>query len=153
MGLMERVMRRVAKREDGCWEWCGALHHGYGWINDKNGDGKWKPTTAHRVAWESANGPIPRGMYVLHRCDNRRCVNPEHLFLGTHLENLADMRQKGRGAKGEMVGGVKLSERDVITIRHRYSGGESQRHLASEFGVHQSTVSLLVSKRNWAHVE
>lgn len=81
-----------------CWEWCGTIgSHGYGVIGKGGKDSK--ILTTHRLAFEICNGGIPLGLYVLHRCDNRRCVNPHHLFLGTHLDNVRDMLAKGRGAK------------------------------------------------------
>lgn len=78
--------------ENGCWLWTrGRNEHGYGVLDRKSGSG-----LAHRYSWELANGPIPTGLQVLHRCDNPPCVNPEHLFLGTRLDNMADMTAKGR---------------------------------------------------------
>lgn len=80
----------------GCWPWKGNLTRGYGRVNI--GRIKAKP---HRVAWEMANGPIPAGMFVLHRCDNPACVNPAHLAIGTHDDNMADMVTRGRSNRGE----------------------------------------------------
>lgn len=77
--------------ECGCWIWTAATHQGYGEICYKG-----KKETAHRVSWELHNGPIPHGLWVLHRCDTRECVNPKHLFLGTQLDNIADCVKKGR---------------------------------------------------------
>lgn len=79
---------------NGCWIWLAAKTCGYGVINIGNGITR----KASRVTWELLIGPIPKGMHVLHRCDNPPCVNPAHLFLGTHLDNVADMNAKGRGA-------------------------------------------------------
>jgi hypothetical protein len=82
--------------ESGCWIWTGSLHYkGYGMIAKRRGN-KFKPTTAHRESWEMHKGPIPAGLFVLHRCDVRCCVNPNHLFVGTAKDNTHDMIRKGR---------------------------------------------------------
>jgi hypothetical protein len=126
-----------------CWEWIAARDSsGYGHIFWHGG-----VSSSHRISWEMANGPIPKDMCVLHKCDNRRCVNPEHLFIGTRADNNRDRDNKGRTVilRGENHGYAKLSDRQVLEIRSRYSaGGVTQKALASLYGVVQSHISTLV---------
>jgi hypothetical protein len=102
---------------------------------------------AHRVSWELAYGPIPAGLYVLHRCDVRDCVNPEHLFLGTHEDNQKDMRAKGRAKYG--LGGRRpaFGEGDIIDIRTVSALGATQRAIAAAYGVSQTTIGEILLER------
>jgi hypothetical protein len=104
---------------------------------------------AHRYSWELHNGKISDGMFVCHRCDNRLCVNPAHLFLGTHLDNMADMRQKGRSRRGALSHNCVLSESDVIAIR---ADSRPQRTIAAAYGIGQTTVSHIKRKSTWRNV-
>jgi hypothetical protein len=108
---------------------------------------------AHRVIWECAHGPIPEGMIVMHTCDNPPCVRVDHLVLGTHNDNMADMVAKGRQShnetkvyrRGDEHPGVRLSDEDVRSLRTKYeAGGTTQTALAREFKVSQALVSQIV---------
>lgn len=88
-----RFWSKINKNADGCWRWGGVIKQdGYGVIIIKS-----KETRAHRLSWQIHNGEIADGLFVLHQCDNRSCVNPNHLFLGNHVANMLDMVSKGRG--------------------------------------------------------
>lgn len=142
--LAERFWSKVDKG-NGCWLWLGSLRStGYGQINA--GQHGVAPLKAHRVAYELTYGPIPDGLFVCHHCDNRRCVRPDHLFLGTPSENTADAGRKGR------MGRSRLTEATVQAIRAAYAQGEAQSSLAKRYGVHQSTISKMVRGKNWKHL-
>ncbi len=146
--LLDRFANCIGKKtESGCLEWTGTIckGNGYGSIGIWSGRKNNKRASAHRVAWELMNGPIPDGLCVLHKCDNRICVNVDHLFLGTNIDNISDMVSKGRQSKGESHRNSKLSTEDVRSIRERYAlGGIYQYELAKEFGVTQTTISCIV---------
>jgi len=110
---------------------------------------------AHQAAWTLANGPIPDGLWVLHTCDNPKCVRVDHLWLGTMLDNIADMVAKGRNrtpvASGEASPRHKVTARQVDEIRVRYAaGGVTQQALADEYGLTQSAISAIVRRRSWS---
>lgn len=129
----------------GCWIWAACVTEaGYGQIGLKN-----KVLYAHRVSWELYYREIPDGLNVLHKCDVPGCVNPSHLFLGTHQDNTADMVSKGRGVNGELVGTSKLTENDIMEIR---ASEESQYKLAEKYGVDQTNISCIKLRKSWAHV-
>jgi hypothetical protein len=109
---------------------------------------------AHRLAYQFAHGKFNQTLFVCHTCDNRSCVNPAHLFLGSALDNIRDMHTKGRNrcGVGESHGKAKLSEENVIAIRARHAKGETQRSLASEFHVHYTTIADIVHRRHWKHI-
>jgi hypothetical protein len=143
---------------DGCWEWSGACDvYGYGafWI-----DGRFR--RAHRMAWTMQRGAIDDGLYVCHTCDNRKCVRPSHLFLGTHLDNIADMVSKGRNKSeisaefqfktGQEHPLAKLNPDIVRAIRADRRAGMTWQSLAEKHGVGVGTCRSVVSGRNWGHV-
>ena len=120
---------------DECWEWTGSdAGRGYGKFSIKH-----VTYLAHRISWMLSNGSIPKGFHVCHSCDVPLCVNPKHLFLGTHRDNMADMVSKGRSAQGESQGASKLTDSLVSQILSEHdSGGVSQRKLAKKYGVSQT---------------
>jgi hypothetical protein len=158
--LEERFWEKVDRRgPDDCWEWqAGVYDFGYGKINE---GGRGKALRAHRLSYEMANGPIPEGLIVLHKCDNPPCVNPRHLRLGTHQDNIADMISKGRdnrgpGVKmklGEANTGSKLTEEQVREIRALCREGYTQTVIAARYGISQSGVSNIKNRKYWPHVE
>lgn len=148
----ERFWAKVRKGDDSqCWEWVGSrAKAGYGTFGLDRGT-----VTAHRFSWEMRNGPIPDGMFVCHRCDNRACVNPSHLFLGSAADNNTDMWTKGRasgGSVGERNHRALLTDDDVRDIRRRADAGEGRRSIAATYGVHKDTVGAVITGKNWRHV-
>lgn len=139
-----RFWSKVDKSGD-CWEWKAAkLPFGYGLFGYKG-----KSVKAHRFSWELSNGEIHYDLLVCHKCDNPSCVNPNHLFLGTHKDNFNDMVEKGRGTIE-----VKLTEQIVKKMVVLYNShlGIRMRHLANEFGVDSVTVSSMLTKKTWKSI-
>lgn len=148
MTIAGRFWAKVDRRRGQCWTWLASVvQSGYGHIHS-NG----RLILAHRVSWELRHGPIPGGMQVLHRCDNRRCVNPDHLFLGTHQDNMDDMVLKDRHCRGERSPAAKLSPADVACARALNRAGASQKALARAFGVSHTTMRFAVLGKNWGSV-
>jgi hypothetical protein len=135
------------------------MSNGYGQIARSGGGNGF--VLVHRLSWELHFGKPPDDLLVCHRCDNRRCVRPDHLFLGTQADNLRDMRSKGRQAPpeiwskpGERNPSAKLTESQVCTIRSRYAaGGATHASLAREYGVSEGIIRHIISRRAWKHVE
>lgn len=134
---------------DWCWEWTGFVDRlGYGITKFEGSDHK-----AHRVSWATKFGQMPPdGVHVLHRCDNRKCVRPSHLFLGTHQDNMNDMVAKKRHAHGETHYSCKLTEATVLEIRRRGGEGEAAPDMAREFNVTPRTVYQILRRETWRHV-
>ncbi len=146
----ENVSRFFKRSDpDSCWEWFGYRHRqGYGRFG-LNG----KFVLAHRHVYEQAFGKIPKGMSVCHSCDNPPCVNPNHLFLGTHQENMHDAATKRRFVHGAKSPLAKLTDEKVRLIRSLYmAGGISQRKIAKMFGVSSSGIARIISRKLWSHV-
>ena len=151
--LAERFWEKVRVTDpEQCWEWQSYLTpKGYGVIKTDNR----KSQLAHRVAWQFTYGPIENDLCCLHRCNNARCVNPGHLFLGTREDNNLDRKRKGRGRgscqKGEHNHHSRLTWQVVEQIRELYRQDRaSQSQLGRMFGVTQATVSRIVRYKGWA---
>jgi len=146
VGVWERFWDKVrtgATKE--CWPWTASkLPNGYGqfWLHSRI-------DKAHRVVYELSRGPIPSGLWILHTCDNRGCVNPAHLYAGTHKDNMRDMVIRGRSNTGEKNQRHKLSSVEVAEIRKLRSWGMVQRDIAEHFGVAQTTVSKIATGLRW----
>lgn len=136
-----------------CWEWTGYNCKGHGRITVNN-----KEEYAHRIAWKLAFGTVPHSLLVCHKCDNRGCQNPKHLFLGTQKDNMIDAWEKGRlnhppHVPGEKQGQSKLTAEKVIAIRNAYSGNRGDLSLLGrEYGVTPTCILLIVNRTNWRHI-
>jgi hypothetical protein len=136
-----------------CWVWKNPDKHkgGYG-FSFFGGGGEY----AHRTSWMIYKGEIPKGLEVCHHCDNKTCVNPEHLFLGTHLDNIRDAYSKDLVPifRGTQQSQSKLNDDKVIEIRSEYNGKDkTMPFFAKKFGVHISLISKIIQRKKWRHVK
>ena len=154
--LIEFFWSNIVKDE--CWEWTGTLHNeGYGQFRFKG-----KRYFSHRLSWEIHFGSVPKNLLVCHKCDNPKCVNPDHLFVGTLGDNWRDCCEKKRAwmftnpekqPRGEDQGSAKLTEEQVKKIYERYhAGGETIEGLAKEYGVSRHPIWTIIHKKAWNHV-
>lgn len=146
----ERFAAYVVRADTGCWTWTGPV--------STSGYPRAGKAYAHRLSYEIHRGQIASGMSVLHRCDNPLCTNPEHLFLGTHEDNMADAARKGRlngrpnRPRGEVVKTSKLTVEQVLELRQLADAGWQTKDLANRYGVSADTVRLVKARKRWAHV-
>ncbi len=135
---------------DACWNWRGATHRGkYGsFYASRESD----MVPVHRFSYVAFVGDIPGGFSVCHHCDNRVCVNPYHLFAGTHAENLADAGRKGRLPHGENHRRAKMTDDTVRAARQARQNGATARDLALKYGVHQRTMESVLLRTSWKHL-
>lgn len=149
----QRFWPKVDKRgPDDCWLWTASGgSHGYGNLRVAG-----VTRTSHALAWELSNGPIPGGLFVLHRCDVRRCCNPAHLFLGTNAQNMQDAASKGRmhgnGLTGERHPNSRLTAEQVRDIKGAVAAGETQSAVARRIGVTVQQVNNIVRGKQWREV-
>lgn len=142
------VLRHLAA-DGACLPWLRGVPDKDGYLPTQLGSTR---SRAHRFVWELVYGPVPDGLCVLHKCDNPPCVNPDHLFLGTNLDNIRDRHAKGRTAFGTHVGMAKLTEPQVVAIRIRLNAGEAVAELAREYGVTKGTIWNIKAYRLWRHL-
>lgn len=132
-----------------CWLWTGTVScWGYGLFHSNGGTQR-----AHRFSLELESGAIAAGLYVCHRCDNKVCVRPSHLYAGTHAQNTADAVQRGRTVRGPSMTHSKLTPDAVRAIRSRHAEGETVSQLSRDFGVTRSNVRAAIDRRTWAWVD
>lgn len=152
---LKRFWSQIKKDDEtGCWNWTGycscagtrPVITAYR-----------KQVKAHRYSYSEFKGPIPKGHYICHHCDNRFCVNPDHLFAGTQDDNMKDMMKKDRqhNPKGELNGRAKLTEEDVLYIRKSYIPRHkkfSQKALAKKFRVTTTQIQAILYRQQWTHI-
>lgn len=149
----ESINQRLARSsklngDTGCIEWVGALmHQGYGHVNWRG-----KVLRTHRASYAANNGEIPKGAYICHKCDNPKCINQDHLFLGSQAENSADMVKKKRSTIGEKNPQSKLTVAQVQAIRILATTGMIHRNIAEKFHVTRGAIGLIVRGERWKYV-
>lgn len=150
--LARRLANGLERAVEGqCWTWTRSTNSaGYGTLTVAG-----RARYAHRLAYELAKGPIPKGADVMHSCDNPACINPDHLEVGTRSQNMADCHARGRSRipkpilRGEQNGAAKLTAEQVVDIKQRLGNGETQQTIADDFGVSQTLISAIKLGRLW----
>jgi hypothetical protein len=142
--------------ESNCWEWTGSTNKksGYGDLQTTESGVK-RPEYAHRYSWKMANGEIPAGMLICHRCDHRSCVRPDHLFVGTSRDNVMDAVGKGRMSvygPGMTHHNAKLTDEQVLEIRRLYKAGVQIKVLSLQYGIRPSNGHSIVHGKTWRHL-
>lgn len=148
---IEDVMSSINKT-DRCWLWTGNINEiGYGHFTLDR-----KMWTAHRFFFQLHKGPIPKGLCVCHTCDVRSCINPDHLYAGTKADNSGDAWRRGRGVSpfiaGEKHCRAKLTQKQVLDIRHSYAGGIRIAELFKKYGTSEANISQIVHRKSWVHI-
>ena len=150
LSFWDRVKAQTIIKENGCHEFTGSKNeYGYGRIHQNK-----KLVFVHRAVYEKVHGEIPKGMVIMHSCDNPSCINIHHLSANNQSENIKDMYSKGRGLNlaGSKHGMSKINETDVINIKKRLSDGDTCVAISKDYGVSEGTIRNIKKGRNWTHV-
>jgi hypothetical protein len=160
-----RILNKIERKENGCWDWKGKITNaGYGEITLDR-----KYLLIHREAYKLFKGDIPNGLNVCHSCDNKKCCNPDHLWVGTQKENINDCVKKDRrtkggwsytreyaprntGRPGQKHHANKIRDHDVYEIRELLKQGLNQKQIANRYGVDQSVISKIKNGKAWSHI-
>lgn len=146
--VMGWIKKNVAITENRCWEWQRSLARGYAVLRIK-----YKLYRGIRVVAHIHHGmPLDSALFVCHKCDNRKCLNPDHLFLGTNKDNILDAKQKGRTARGSGHGSAKLTEEQVVAIRLMHREGATLVELSRQFGIGSAGLHAIVNRKLWQHI-
>ena len=149
MTIKERLIKgHICILDSGCWEWVKFCDdRGYARINFGG-----KNCKAHRLSFEAFEREIPCGKCVLHKCDNPKCINPKHLFLGTQIENIQDMVAKGRQRKNGGHQSAKLTDAQIFEIRELFSRGAKNKDIVQQYGITKGHASNIKAGRVWRHL-
>lgn len=148
--LIDRFNAKYQKDESGCWIWTASCAgKGYGQIKLP---GTRRQIYAHRLSYLIHKGELPDAKHICHTCDNPKCVNPDHLFVGTSQDNHDDMKAKGRHTYGEKSATVKSTTKEVLQMKAMIKAGVPQTKIAALFGLHQTTISKINRAERWKHL-
>lgn len=154
-GRKQKPFWEYVEKTETCWLWRGGT--------TGNGYGAYRfnkiPRKAHHIAYILTHGELPKlsakhidGLVIMHSCDNTLCVNPLHLSLGTHMQNIQDRQMKQRNARGESHSRAKLCEQDVLRIRESYLFGANLKDLCSIYGISKRGIKSIIDRQNWRHI-
>lgn len=148
---LKALVSNMSISDDGCWEWNGAKTKGYGTLKLREIYGEFK-LLAHRLSWVSFKGEsIKDGLFVCHKCDNPKCFNPDHLFLGTSEDNMKDCSEKGRTMTGENNGNSKYKKEDILRVQEMLVAGVTGKKIHEITGVSRSHISRIGKGYTWKH--
>lgn len=148
---LAKIFNKHVIRQEGCWDWNGGLSRGYACMVFGE---QYKFTGAHRISWRIHYGEIPEKLLVLHKCDNKCCTNPEHLFLGTHKDNVQDMISKGRNKVpfGSDHANSKLTVEKVLEIKKLLKIGVTMKRISKDYNISNGAICAIKMNKTWKHV-